>query len=63
MLCVVAPVLHKYVPVLDEAVRITLPPMQKVKGPFAVIVGTPVGVTITVTAAEVPPHKPVVVTV
>ena len=63
MLCVVAPVLHKYVPVLDEAVRITLPPMQKVKGPFAVIVGTPVGVTTTVTAAEVPLHKPVVVTV
>ena len=63
MLWVVAPVLHKYVPVLDEAVRIPLPPMQKVKGPFAVIVGTPVWVTTTVTAAEVPPHKHVVVTV
>ena len=63
MLCVVAPVLHKYVPVLDEAVRITLPPMQKVKGPFAVIVGITEGVAVTVTAAEVPPHKPVVETV
>ena len=63
MLCVVAPLLHKYVPVLDEAVKTTLPPIQKVKGPFALIVGVPFGVTVTITAADVPPHKPVAETV
>ena len=63
MLCVVAPVLHKYVPVLDEAVKITLPPIQKVKGPFAEIVGITEGLTVTMTAADVPAHVPVVETV
>ena len=37
--------------------------MQKVKGPFAEIVGITEGVAVTITAADVPPHKPVVETV
>ncbi len=52
MLCVVAPVDHKYVtPALE--VRVTLPPVQKVVGPPAVIVGCAgTGFTVTVLAAE-----------
>ena len=52
MLCVVAPVLHKY-PLAAEEVRITLPPEQNVRGPFAVIVGIDDGFTVTVVAADV----------
>ena len=47
ILAVVAPVDHKYVdPALD--VNVTLPPVQKVNGPPAVIVGA-VGIVLTVT--------------
>jgi hypothetical protein len=47
MLDVVAPVDHKYVvPALE--VKVTLPPVQKVVGPPAVIVGVP-GSALTVT--------------
>ena len=45
---VVAPVDHRYVdPSLD--VKVTLPPVQKVNGPPAVIVGV-AGIVLTVTA-------------
>jgi hypothetical protein len=52
MLCVVAPVDHKYVtPALE--VSVTLPPVHKVVGPPAVIVGCAgTGFTVTVVAAE-----------
>lgn len=48
--CVVAPVLHKYV---DDAVdvSVTLPPLQKVVGPPAVITGT-AGNAFTVTLVD-----------
>jgi hypothetical protein len=48
ILAVVAPVDHKYVdPALD--VKVTLPPVQNVNGPPAVIVGA-AGIVLTVTA-------------
>lgn len=51
MLCVVAPVDHKYVdPLL--AVRITESPWQNVVGPSGVIVATGFGVTVTLMEAE-----------
>ena len=52
MLCVVAPVDHKYVvPALD--VSVTLPPAQKVVGPEAVIVGAAGKLlTVTITGSE-----------
>ena len=62
MLCVVAPVLHKF-PVAAEEVRITLPPEQNVIGPLADMVGMGLGLTVTTVAADVPPQVPSVVTV
>ena len=54
--CVVAPVLHKYdVATLD--VSVTEPPVQKVVGPFAVIVGV-VGAGFTVTVYDAIPYTP-----
>ena len=53
--------LHKY-PLATDEVRITFPEGQKVSGPFAVIVGIIVGLTVTVTGVEVPPQLAVVVT-
>lgn len=51
--CVVAPV-DQVFPVAEEDVRTTEPPVQKVVGPPAVMVGTPgVGFTVTVVAADV----------
>ena len=66
MLAVVAPVDQRYdAPALE--VRVTLPPVQKVRGPLAVIVGIP-GTAFTVTvvaeeAAEVQPAAFVTCTV
>ena len=52
MLCVVAPVDHNHVvPILD--VRVTLPPVHKVIGPEAVIVGAAGrGFTVTTTGSD-----------
>lgn len=53
MLCVVAPLLHRY-EAAAELVKVTLPPAQKVVGPLAVIVGTAGrGCTVTDVLAEV----------
>ena len=62
MVFVVAPVLHK-LPEVDDEVNTTLPPVQKLSGPLAEIVGTGLGLTVTPVAADVPPHAPPVVTV
>ena len=48
--CVVAPVLQ-VLPVALEEVNVTLPPVQKVNGPLAEIVGV-VGAGFTVTVVE-----------
>lgn len=51
--CVVAPVDHAF-PVVEDEVKITEPPEQKVVGPPAVIVGVAgSGFTVTAVAAEV----------
>ena len=51
----VAPFDHRYdAPLL--AVSVTLPPWQKVVGPFAVIVGAGSGVTVTATGVDVALH-------
>ena len=62
MLCVVAPVLHKY-EVANVEVKVTEPPVQKVVEPLAVMFAVGKGFTVTAVAAEVPPQVPVVVTV
>ena len=52
MLCVVAPVDHKY-PTPELDVSVTLPPEQKVVGPEAVMVGVAgKGFTVTTVAAD-----------
>ena len=52
MLCVVAPVDHKY-PTPELDVSVTLPPAQKVVGPDAVMVGAGGNeLTVTSVAAE-----------
>ena len=61
ILCVVAPLLHVLF-VADEDISVTLPPVQNVVGPLAVMVGMVGGFTVTTTGADVP-HGPVVVTV
>ena len=46
-------------PVADEEVRVTEPPVQKLVGPLAVIVGTAgSGFTVTVVAADVDEQEP-----
>lgn len=49
---VVAPLLQRYV-LPPDAVSVTLPPLQKVSGPDALIAGVGVGLTVTVVEAEV----------
>lgn len=52
---VVAPVLHKYdVPAL--AVKVTLPPEQKVVGPFAVMLAFGAAFTVTTVPVDVAEH-------
>lgn len=56
--CVVAPV-DQVFPVVDEEVKVTDPPAQKINGPLAVIVGIGgSGLTVTITGAEVAKHAP-----
>jgi hypothetical protein len=45
--CVVAPVDHRY-DVPADAVSVTLPPLQKVVGPLAVMVAVGAGLTVIV---------------
>ena len=60
--CVVAPVDHKF-PLADEEVSVTLPPVQKLNGPPAEIVGVAgKAVTVTVVPAEVAEVQPPLVT-
>jgi hypothetical protein len=50
--CVVSPVDHVF-PEAEEDVSVTLPPVQKLVGPLALIVGVAgVGFTVTAVAAE-----------
>ena len=56
--CVVAP-LDQLFPVVDEEVKVTEPPAQKVVGPLGVIVGVAGnGVTVTTVAADVEVQPP-----
>ena len=56
--CVMAP-FDQVFPVADEEVRVTEPPVQKLVGPLAVIVGTAgSGFTVTVVAADVYEQEP-----
>ncbi len=56
--CVVAP-FDQRLPVADDEVNTTEPPEQNVVAPLAVIVGTAgKAVTVTLVAAEVAEHKP-----
>ena len=57
--CVVAPLLHNQ-EAPAEAVSITLPPLQKVVGPLAVIVAAGTGFTVTTTDEDVVVHPAVV---
>lgn len=62
ILCVVAPVLHK-LPDADDEVRVTLPPVQNVVGPPALIVGVEgIGLTVTTFAIEGDEVHPLLVT-
>ena len=52
--CVVAPFDQRF-PVADDEVKVTLPPLQKVVAPEAVIVGVSgPAVSVTTVAADVP---------
>ena len=62
MLCVVALLLHVF-PLAALDVSTTFPPWQKVVGPPAVIVTAGAGLTVTLTAEDVPPHPLLSVTV
>ena len=60
--CVVAPVDHKF-PLADDEVKTTLPPVQKLNGPPAEIVGVAgKAVTVTVVPADVAEVQPPLVT-
>jgi hypothetical protein len=60
--CVVSPVDHVF-PEAEEDVRVTLPPVQKVVGPLALIVGVAgVGFTVIPVAAEDPDEHPPFIT-
>lgn len=61
MLCAVALLLH-VLPLAALEVSTTLPPWQKVVGPFAVMAGEGVLFTVTVTGDDVPVHPNVLVT-
>jgi hypothetical protein len=60
--CVVAPDDHEY-DVPPDAVRVTLPPAQKVVGPPAVMVAVGFAFTVTTVGADVALHPLVLVTV
>jgi hypothetical protein len=61
--CVVSPV-DQRLPVVDDEVKVTLPPVQKVVGPPAVIVGVAgMGFTVTVVPADGADVQPLAVTV
>jgi hypothetical protein len=61
--CVVAPV-DQRLPVADDEVKVTLPPVQNVTGPPAVIVGVAgIGFTVTVVPADAAEVQPALVTV
>lgn len=61
--CVVSPVDHR-LPVADEDVKVTLPPIQKVVGPPAEIVGVAgMGFTVTVVPDDGADVQPPLVTV
>ncbi len=60
--CVVAPLLHNQ-DAPAEAVSVTEPPVQNVRGPLAVMFATGNGLTVTTVAAEVTEHPAALVTV
>jgi hypothetical protein len=64
MVCVVAPLLHRYVFAVG-ADKVTLVPLQILVEPAAVMVATGIGFTVTVVIADVAVHplEPVKVTV
>ena len=63
MLCVVAPPGVHVLPVADDEVSVTLPPVQKVVGPPAVIVGVDgIGFTVTTLAIDGDDVHPLLVT-
>ena len=60
--CVVSPV-DQMLSIADDEVKITESPAQNVVGPFAVIVGVEgVGLTVTLSAIELPEEHPLVMT-
>ena len=62
MFCVVALLLHTF-PLAALDVSTTLPPVQNVVGPFAVIAALGFEFTVTVIGCDVPPHPLLSVTV
>lgn len=59
--CVLEPLDHTF-PVVDDEVKMTLPPAQKLKGPLVVMLGVGgIGFTVTTVPVEFPDVQPAAV--